>query len=101
MAEAEATFPEKSESIEPVEAPAPQEPAQEPVPEPKRGRGRPAGSKDRAPRTKPKVRVEPIPQPEPKLHPPLLWRKGPQAPSPLLLARSSARPRRTCSTSET
>ena len=35
--------------------------ATEPVPEPKRGRGRPAGAKDRAPRAKPKVRVESIP----------------------------------------
>ena len=65
MAEVEATIPENSETIEapPEETPA----VQEPAPEPKRGRGRPAGSKDRAPRTKPKVRVEPIPQPaEPK-----------------------------------
>ena len=67
MAEVEATIPENSETIE-----APEEPpaAQEAAPEPKRGRGRPAGSKDRAPRTtKPRVRVEPIPQPAPKATP--------------------------------
>ena len=61
MAEVEATIPENSETIEAppvIEKP----PAQEPAPEPKRGRGRPAGSKDRAPRTaQPRVRVEPIP----------------------------------------
>ena len=69
MAEVEATIPENSETIEapPEEAPAVPE---EPAPEPKRGRGRPAGSKDRAPRAaKPRVRVEPIPQPEPKAKP--------------------------------
>jgi hypothetical protein len=68
MAELEATIPENSETIE--APPAIEEPsAQEPEPpqvEPKRGRGRPAGSKDKAPRTtKPKVRVEPIPSREP------------------------------------
>ena len=68
MAEAEATIPENSknsETPEPQEAPpAPSAPS---APEPKRGRGRPAGSKDKAPRVK--VRVEPIPQPEPKPKP--------------------------------
>ena len=66
MTELEATIPENSETIE---APPAIEPTQEPEPpqvEPKRGRGRPAGSKDKAPRTtKPKVRVEPIPSREP------------------------------------
>ena len=65
MAEAEATIPENSETItEPVTT------VEEPqAPEPKRGRGRPAGAKDKAPRTtKPKVRVEPIP---PKVKPAL------------------------------
>ena len=70
MAEVEATIPENSETIEAppaIEAPAAsQEVSQEPAPEPKRGRGRPAGSKDKAPRTtKPKVRAEPIPPREP------------------------------------
>jgi hypothetical protein len=66
MAEVEATIPENSETIEEPVVPAPQEVSQEPAPEVKRGRGRPAGSKDRAPRTtKPKVRVEPIPPREP------------------------------------
>ena len=66
MAEVDATIPENSESI----APETQEVVEEPPapPEPKRGRGRPAGAKDKAPRTaKPRVRAEPIPQPvEPK-----------------------------------
>ena len=75
MAEPEATIPEKSELPEPPDAQEAQaaEPAQSstvPVPafsaEPKRGRGRPAGAKDRVPRAKPKVRVEPIPTPVPK-----------------------------------
>jgi len=72
MAESEATIPENSENSE---TPEPQEALSEPAPsnpapagppatEPKRGRGRPAGSKDKAPRVK--VREEPIPQPEPK-----------------------------------
>ena len=66
MAEVEATIPENSETIEAPPA-IKEPPAQEPAPEPKRGRGRPAGAKDKAPRTKPKVRAEPIPQPaEPK-----------------------------------
>ena len=67
MAESEETIPENSENPEPQEAPpAPSAPSapSEPAAEPKRGRGRPAGSKDKAPRVK--VRVEPIPQPEPK-----------------------------------
>ena len=72
MAEVEATIPQNSEqpaalseTPEPQETPAPSEPPAVSA-EPKRGRGRPAGSKDRAPRTKPRVKVEPIPQPEPK-----------------------------------
>ena len=41
--------------------PVPQEPPAEPV---KKGRGRPAGSKDKAPRqVKPKIKVEPLPAP--------------------------------------
>ena len=76
MAEPEATMsqtslladaPENSEPPKTPEAPEPQEAqASEPAPsaEPKRGRGRPAGAKDRAPRAKPKVRVEPIPTPK-------------------------------------
>ena len=65
MAEVEATIPENSETIEEPTVEAASQ-VQEPAPEPKRGRGRPAGSKDRAPRTtKPKVRAEPIPSREP------------------------------------
>ena len=89
MAEVEATMsqtslladaPENSETIEAppaIEAPA----AQEPAPEPKRGRGRPAGAKDKAPRAaKPKVRVEPIPAPvEPKAKPAPKPAQAPQA----------------------
>ena len=66
MTEVEATIPENSESIAPETQEVVEEP---PAPaEPKRGRGRPAGAKDKAPRTtKPRVRAEPIPQPvEPK-----------------------------------
>ena len=65
MAEVEATIAENSETIE--APPVVEEPpaVQEITPEPKRGRGRPAGSRDKAPRTaKPRVRVEPIPQPK-------------------------------------
>ncbi len=54
-----------------VEAqPEPAEPADPPAEE-KRGRGRPAGAKDRVKRTvKPKVRIEPIPAPaEPPAEP--------------------------------
>ncbi len=66
MAETEATIPEPVS--EAAAEPAPEAATPEPPVEPKRGRGRPAGSKDKAPRTvKPKVRAEPIPQPaEPK-----------------------------------
>ena len=83
MAEVEATIPENSETIEapPVieEPPA----VQEITPEPKRGRGRPAGSKDRAPRTaKPRVRVEPIP-PKPTPSP---------APAPVQVSQAPERP---------
>ena len=62
MAEPDATIPENSENT----TPETQEVAEPPAPaEPKRGRGRPAGAKDKAPRsTKPKVRVEPIPAPK-------------------------------------
>ena len=66
MTEVDATIPENSESIAPETQEVVEEP---PAPaEPKRGRGRPAGAKDKAPRTaKPRVRAEPIPQPvEPK-----------------------------------
>jgi hypothetical protein len=77
MAEAEATIPERqqaalaapnSETITEPETTVEEPQAPEPqAPEPKRGRGRPAGAKDKAPRTtKPKVRVEPIPQPKAK-----------------------------------
>jgi hypothetical protein len=68
MAEVEATIPENSE---PQDAPEEQAPAvvpseSQPEEPPKRGRGRPAGAKDKAPRaTKPKVRVEPIPKRQP------------------------------------
>ena len=81
MAEVEATIPEQEVTIpenseiapEIVEPPAPAEP--------KRGRGRPAGAKDKAPRVaKPKVRVEPIPQPvEPKAKPAPKPAQAPQA----------------------
>ena len=95
MTEVEATIPENSASITEAET---NETVEEPkVPEPpesKRGRGRPAGSKDKAPRaTKPKVRVEPIPQPAPKpapkpLHqiqeapPPTVVEERPPSPEP-------------------
>ena len=65
MAEVESTIetiPAEAETIhaEAAKIPDPAEP-------PKRGRGRPAGSKDLKPRaTKPRVKVEPIPQPEPE-----------------------------------
>ena len=106
MAEAEATILENSETITEPETKVEEPQAPEPqAPEPKRGRGRPAGAKDKAPRTtKPKVRVEPIPQPKAKPAPApaqavvspelpsLSWNKGPQVQSPLPLARSSGRP---------
>ena len=72
MAEVEATIPENSDNHAeemPENSPEPEAVPVEaaPVEEPRRGRGRPAGAKDKAPRvTKPKVRVEPIPQPERK-----------------------------------
>ena len=67
MAEVEATIPENSETIIATETEIVEPPAQVPEPpEEKRGRGRPAGAKDKAPRTKPKVRAEPIPQPAAK-----------------------------------
>ena len=105
MAEVEATIPENSETIE---APPEIEPAvsEEPAPEPKRGRGRPAGSKDRAPRTtKPTVRAEPIPSreapkrapapsPEPTPEPipePVVERPpSPEPPSPRTLFRQTS-----------
>ena len=65
MAEAEATIPQEPETIPQEPATIPPEPETIPqtiTPEPKRGRGRPAGAKDKAPREKkPRVRVEPIP----------------------------------------
>ena len=71
MSAEEPTIPEEpvAEPAQPAE-PAATEPAQpaaaEPSEPPKRGRGRPAGSKDKTPRvTKPKVRVEPLQPPEP------------------------------------
>jgi hypothetical protein len=67
MAEVEATIPENSEpqdSPPEEQAPAAAPPESQPEEPPKRGRGRPAGAKDKVPRsTKPRVRVEPIPQP--------------------------------------
>ena len=87
MAEAEATIPENSE---PQDAPEEQAPAAAPPesqpdePPPKRGRGRPAGAKDKAPRTiKPKVRVEPIPQPEAKATPKARPAQAPAAADPV------------------
>ena len=86
MAEAEATIPENSESIPEQKENVP-DISPEPAPaESKRGRGRPAGAKDRAPRTtKPKVRVEPIPkqvQPEPAAHPMEPVEARPPSPEP-------------------
>ena len=72
MAEVEATIPENSEPQDAPEeqAPAAAPPESQPEEPPKRGRGRPAGAKDKAPRsTKPRVRVEPIPQPKAKAAP--------------------------------
>ena len=68
MAEVESTNEPISAEAETIPQAEPAEPPEPPAVEPpKRGRGRPAGSKDKAPRvTKPKVRVEPIPQPEPQ-----------------------------------
>ena len=68
MAEAEATIPQEVETIPekvetiPEKIPNEQKMEESPSPVPKK-RGRPAGSKDRAPRaSKPRVRSEPIPQ---------------------------------------
>ena len=104
MAEAEATIPENTEVAQ--ETP---EVSQEPVPkapepEAKRGRGRPAGAKDKEKRvTKPKVRVEPIPQAtpvvanppqpkpsEPQIEPPIQERSRPEPPSPRTLYRQTS-----------
>ena len=87
-----------AEIPEPVEAPAPEqpEPAEQPEPE-KRGRGRPAGAKDRVKRTVKKVRVEPIPaepaaepsqpsQPQPAPPPP----PEPEPPSPRTMYRQTS-----------
>ena len=87
MAEAEATILENSETITEPETIVEEPQAPEPqAPEPKRGRGRPAGAKDKAPRTiKPKVRVEPIPQPKAKPAPAPagdLPDRSPPAPAP-------------------
>ena len=127
MAEAEATI---AENPEPQDAPEEQAPAAAPPesstqpdePPPKRGRGRPAGAKDKAPRsTKPKVRAEPIPQPKAKaeatqrvggIQPPTPTMEeervgisqtpiGPLVLSLLPLALSFARLLLTCSTSGT
>ena len=104
MAEVEATIPENSETIETppaIEEPSAQEP-EPPQAEPKRGRGRPAGSKDRVPRTtKPEVRAEPIPPrelPAPKRAPapapvpePVEERPpSPEPPSPRTLFRETS-----------
>ena len=68
---------------------SPSEPSDPPAAEQPRGRGRPAGSKDRAPRAKPKVRVEPIPQPAPipDALPPTPRVDTPRPPSPTLEAQ--------------
>jgi hypothetical protein len=112
MAEAEATIPEQqqaalaapnSETITEPETIV-EEPQAPQVPEPKRGRGRPAGAKDKAPRTtKPKVRVEPIPQPKAKpapaqavvtsdVTPPVVEQRppSPEPPSPRTLFRQTS-----------
>ena len=105
MAEAEATIPENSETITEPETKVEEPQAPEPqAPEPKRGRGRPAGAKDKAPRTtKPKVRVEPIPQPMAKpapapavdlsdITPPVVEQRppSPEPPSPRTLFRQTS-----------
>ena len=112
MAEVEATIPENSETITASEAVV-EEPAAQ-APEAKRGRGRPAGARDKAPRAyKPKVRAEPIPQPvEPKKaapkpapepqtvraeSPPPVER--PPSPDPLPRAHCFVKHRSSCSTS--
>ena len=85
MAELEATIAENSEPQAPEEQPladAPPQPAADDPP--KRGRGRPAGAKDKAPRAiKPKVRVEPIPQPEAKATPKARPAQAPAAADPV------------------
>ena len=85
MAELEATIAENSEPQAPEEQPladAPPQPAADDPP--KRGRGRPAGAKDKAPRViKPKVRVEPIPQPEAKATPKARPAQAPAAADPV------------------
>lgn len=70
-------------------AASPPESSDPPAVEQPRGRGRPAGSKDRAPRAKPKVRVEPIPQPAsiPDALPPTHRIDTPRPPSPALEAQ--------------
>ena len=103
MEEVEATIPQNSEQAlsetpEPQETPAPSEPPAVSA-EPKR-RGRPAGSKDRAPRTKLRVKVEPIPQPEPTAPAPLVdlpdrstppeRPPSPEPPSPRTLFRQTS-----------
>ena len=63
MAQVEESIPDNLPEPEAVQEPTQPAETQEPV-ETKRGRGRPAGSKDKAPRAKPKVRAEPIPEPK-------------------------------------
>ena len=91
-----------TEISEPIQETAPEpEPVIAPEPEPvKRGKGRPAGSKDKIKRTiKPKVRVEPIEQPKapeiPIEEPPATIEPQqvpePEPPSPRTLYRETSR----------
>ena len=93
MAEVEATIPENSEPQDAPEEQAPAAPlepsAQPEEPPPKRGKGRPPGSKDRVLRVvKPKIRVEPIPSKvKPEVTP---AEPPPEAPAPDAPSQASA-----------
>lgn len=85
--------PAQPAATEPAE-PAATEPAEPAEPAPKRGRGRPAGSKDKAPRAKPRVRAEPlVPKPaEPAEVPPPSAAGSSQAPETRPVEPVEARP---------
>ena len=100
MAEPDSEISEPIQETEHIEPPA--EPVATPEPElVKRGKGRPAGSKDKVKRTiKPKVRAEPIEQPKapepPREEPPATIEpqppvEAPEPPSPRTLYRETSR----------
>ena len=99
MAEPSSEISEPVQETEHIEPPEPPEPiATEPEPV-KRGKGRPAGSKDKVKRTvKPKVLVKPIPEPAQPPEPepaqaahPEPPAPEPEAPSPRTLYRETSR----------